>query len=312
MRIGRLSMVMVLLLACGCASDNSFLGYVKGLRGKTVKENVRNLTHEDPDVRRQAVVALGERRNPDVLKIVCAVLDGDKDAMVRASAAEALGKIGDPGAIPSLVKALSDEYYPVRWDALKALGELKAESALPDIERLARTDRQSDCRQAAVIALGKIGGKEVIGTLIDALGDKDESVGYFASQNLARLTGKNFGIQPTKWTQWWDDNRDKPLPPPAGATTPTSWWARWRGGSKAAPTATAPAPAKPEAKTEPAPAPPAPSKPEAKPAPPASGQKAPAPKSGNWFTNLFKKKEPAPPEAKNPETPPAPEGKEKK
>jgi hypothetical protein len=243
-----------------------------------------------------------------VLKIVCAVLETDKDPLVRAAAAEALGKIGDPRAIPPLIKALDDERYMVRWDAVKALGELKAGPAIPNLERVAKTDRQSDVRLAAVNVLGKIGGKEAIGPLIDVLSDKDENIAYFASQNLARLTGQSFGVQPTKWTQWWEENRDKPLPPPAGATTTTSWWSRWRSGSKTAPEA--PAPAKPETKTEPKPAAPAPAKPEAKPATPApaatTGQKPAPAKSGNWFTRLFQKKEPAQPEAKKDQALPAP------
>lgn len=312
MRLWCLPILLSLLLAAGCSEDNTFMRYAKGLRGATVKDNVRNLTNEDPEVRRKAVVALGERRNADVTNILCAVLETDKDPLVRAAAAEALGKIGNPSAIPTLVKALDDERYMVRWDAVKALGELKAGPAIPNLERVAKTDRQSDVRLAAVNALGKIGGKEAIGPLIDVLSDKDENIAYFASQNLARLTGQSFGVQPTKWTQWWEENRDKPLPPPPGATTTTSWWSRWRSGSKAAPEA--PAPVKPEVKTEPKPAAPAPAKPETKPAPsPASEQKAAPAKSGNWFTRLFKKKEAAPPEAKKEEpSQPAPATETKK
>ena len=301
MRIWCLPILVSLLLTAGCASDNSFLRYVKGLKGETVKENVRNLTNEDPEVRRKSVVALGERRTADVVKIICAVLESDKDPLVRAAAAEALGKIGHPSAIPPLIKALGDERYMVRWDAVKALGELKAEPAVPNLERVAKTDRQSDVRLAAVNSLGKIGGKEAIGPLIDVLSDKDENIAYFASQNLARLTGQNFGIQQGKWTQWWEENRDKPLPPPAGATTTTSWWARWRGGSTTTPAPAttapaAPAPAKPEAKPEAKPAAPAPA---------AGAEKKTPPSSGNWFTRLFKKKEPAPPEAKKDQPPPS-------
>ena len=290
-----LSIVISLLLAAGCASDNAFLQYVKGLRGATVRENVRNLTHEDPEVRRKAVVALGERRNSDVSKILCVVLETDRDPLVRAASAEALGKIGDPSAIPALIKALGDERYMVRWDAVKALGEMKAGLAIPNLDHVAKTDRQSDVRLAAVTSMGKIGGKEAIEPLIDVLSDKDENIAYFASQNLARLTGQSFGIQQAKWAKWWDENRDRPLPPPVGSTTPTSWWARWRGGSTAT-TATTPAPA-----TTPKPA---------TPPPPAAGQQKTPPSSGNWFSRLFKGKGSSQPEGKKEEPPqPAPENK---
>jgi hypothetical protein len=267
-----------LLLLAGCASNDPFLRMFKR---STVAQHVKDLKSDDPEVRRKSVVALGEsrERDPRIVKILCAVLEEDKEALVRAAAAEALGKVGDPSVIPSLVKALGDERYMVRWDAVKALGNLKAESAIPNIERMAKADRHSDVRQAAVNALGKIGGKEAIGPLIDIVGDKDESIAYSASQNLARLTGQSFGIHQNKWGKWWDENRDKPLPPPVGATSSGSWWARWRGTSTAKPAAppeTPPTAAAPP--TEP---------PQAKPA----EKKEPAPKE-SWFRRLFKRKSP--------------------
>ena len=166
----------------------------------------------------------------------------------------------------------------VRWDAVKALGALKAEVAIPNLERVAKTDHQSDVRLAAVNTLGKIGGKEAIGPLVDLVSDKDENISYFASQNLARLTGQSFGIQQDKWSQWWEANRDKPLPPPVGATTKPSWWARWRGTSATPP----PAAAAPAATAEPK-------------APETAPESKPAPKkksSRGWFGRLFHRSPP--------------------
>ncbi len=272
MRVCRPFILAALALLCGCASETSLTRMTKGLRGPDVKESVRNLTNPDPETRRKAVVFLGERRQDDVVKLLCAVLEEDKDPLVRAGAADALGKIAHPSAIPSLVKALGDDRYMVRWDSVKALGEMKASPAIPNLERIARGDRQLDVRLAAISALGRIGGKDAIGPLIGLLGDKDENVVLACAQHLARLTSQSFGANQEKWAQWWDENRNKPLPPPVGATTKTSWWAWWRGHSDeaAAPAAVAP------------------------PQPPAPPEQKPAKSSGGWFGNLFKRSTPPP------------------
>lgn len=58
---------------------------------------------------------------------------GGESEVVRRSAAEALGKIGDTRAVEPLIVALGDENGDVRWQAVQALrriGTTKAWAAL--------------------------------------------------------------------------------------------------------------------------------------------------------------------------------------
>ncbi|WP_448601007.1 NACHT domain-containing protein, partial [Thermoflexus hugenholtzii] len=48
----------------------------------------------------------------------------DQDEWVRRAAAEALGNIGDPHALPALLQALQDKNRGVRWAAAEALGNI--------------------------------------------------------------------------------------------------------------------------------------------------------------------------------------------
>jgi HEAT repeat protein len=51
--------------------------------------------------------------------------------MFAVQAAEALGKLGDPQAIPALIKALGDSDWDVRCAAAEALGKIGDPQAVP-------------------------------------------------------------------------------------------------------------------------------------------------------------------------------------
>jgi HEAT repeat protein len=77
---------------------------------------------------------------------------------------EALGDIGEPQAVPFLIELL-DWPYPDQWAerdfkevALRALGNLKAQEALNNIETELFHGKEESTRQAAANALGSIGG----------------------------------------------------------------------------------------------------------------------------------------------------------
>lgn len=99
----------------------------------------------------------------------------DPDAMVRRTAAEALGKIGDQGAVTDLLGVLSDESAVVREAAVKALGHI--DPLPPEAgERIVRLleDPIPEVRTAAVHTVGGLDYNERVRiTLIGLLGSRD-------------------------------------------------------------------------------------------------------------------------------------------
>ncbi len=79
------------------------------------------LKDTDPSIRRQAVVALGDRRDRGATdEIIRALKDPDDD--VRLDAVIALGKIGDARAVEPLIEKLkSYDYFYVRKKAAYTL-----------------------------------------------------------------------------------------------------------------------------------------------------------------------------------------------
>lgn len=75
----------------------------------------------DPYVRREAVVALGESKNPEAVEALADVLIRDRDYDVRIAAATALGEFKIPQAKEALVPALDARDPAMRFAAIESL-----------------------------------------------------------------------------------------------------------------------------------------------------------------------------------------------
>ena len=75
--------------------------------------------------RQMAAQKIGSLRNPEALPGLLAALATDKFWMVRCAIIQALDMIGDPGAIPTLQEAaICDNFQVVRSYAAKAVERL--------------------------------------------------------------------------------------------------------------------------------------------------------------------------------------------
>ncbi len=108
----------------------------------------------------------------------------DKRSEVRLAAFEAADRdtLGDDG-VARILKAVDDSDRAVAAEAVRALGRLKVEEARPLIDRLAES--QSELRVAAVEALGLLGGKDSMSTIMTAYASDDQGVRVAAIQALA-------------------------------------------------------------------------------------------------------------------------------
>jgi HEAT repeat protein len=110
----------------------------------------------------KALYLLGEIGDFSVTDIIVKVLVSridDKNESIRISAAQALGKIGDPSAIPALINGLEPRSY---WSGF---------------------DKTAEFCMKALVSIGE----PSIPYLIQALGARDNRIGYFAAQALSRI-----------------------------------------------------------------------------------------------------------------------------
>jgi HEAT repeat protein len=88
---------------------------------------VAELASPDSGTRWQAVQALGDTDDPEVVPHLVPMLD-DSDIFVRMAACRHLGDLGSVAAIPALIDTLEDEEASVREAALVSLRSLSGQS----------------------------------------------------------------------------------------------------------------------------------------------------------------------------------------
>jgi len=124
------------------------------------------------------VIALAEIRDRRVVPMFIRLLDHPADYL-RAIAAEALGRLGDPIAIPALFAASQRDDRMLADSASIGLGWLQHATALDRLIEMASGHMDGSYRVRAVEALGKLGGERAIECLW-YVRDNDADVGVSA------------------------------------------------------------------------------------------------------------------------------------
>jgi hypothetical protein len=109
---------------------------------------------DDPEKHPFTIFCLHERGSQAVGPLI-ETLCTDNDVDARYGAARVLGMIGDPQAIPALMRALADPEPAVRYWAVDALGNLRAQDAERAILKLKR-DPSPGVRERVELALQQI------------------------------------------------------------------------------------------------------------------------------------------------------------
>jgi HEAT repeat protein len=120
-------------------------------------------------VRSSAAEALGQIGSAAAVDPLVELLGSDPEPGVRSQTARALGEIGDRRATAALEKALGDKSPAVRVYVIEAFGAFKTSEIAPKICAMLAEDGNPSVREAAAVALGKLGGAEALPLLIKLL-----------------------------------------------------------------------------------------------------------------------------------------------
>ncbi len=184
-----------------------------------------------------AAEVLGWRREPLAVEPLCQLLERERRATVRRAAVVALGRIGDPEAIPAVLAALDvPELAEEAAVSLLLLGEWQGvdhhaqalAAQQPNLTRspgeivgryggpsylllLLRTaELEGPAGLGALQGLGYLGDPRAVPRLIDACGARDQTRAFVASGALEILTGHPESVDESllrnRWTEWWGKN----------------------------------------------------------------------------------------------------------
>jgi len=143
------------LIAHG-SSPAAWRDRIQQRRPSDVRGFLAMLSSENDRYRWIAADALGEMEADEAVDALIHLLHRDGSSQVRYTAARALGQIGDPRAVPHLLLAMDDPDTVVRNVAVEALGELRAQAAVPAIEAFMARHQYPSAQAYAEEALAKI------------------------------------------------------------------------------------------------------------------------------------------------------------
>lgn len=144
------------------------------------------LDDEQPELRMAAATGLGRVGDPSVTAALISRLE-DPDPRVRCRAAAACGRIGDPRAVEPLEKRLqNDQNTEVRRDAAEALGEIGNEGAMRVLID-GSEDPNESVRRVVADSFGEFGSVAPVETLVEFLEDDSEAIRRTAMFSLVEI-----------------------------------------------------------------------------------------------------------------------------
>jgi len=164
------------------------------LAEEALLETLRD-AEEDLEVRRRAVEAIAYSGEAGVRDIIEAAYY-DEDEKMQASALFAMGRSADAYWRKLLIKELDSPNPELRFEAARACGELEAQLAVAQLIRMSIDDPDREVQQAAVWALGRIGGRAAREALETLYESDDEVLSQAAADALDEidLLGESVGI----------------------------------------------------------------------------------------------------------------------
>lgn len=147
-------------------------GEVERERPRLIRQLSDMLQDDDNYIRRAAAEALGKIKDPAAVPALIAALK-DKDGGVLEAATEALGKIKDPRAVQALASVMQirlghDEYYPLLVaQTLVQIGVPAVPALIQTLKRLEKLDHRT--ARCAAWALGEIGDVRAVPALISMM-----------------------------------------------------------------------------------------------------------------------------------------------
>jgi HEAT repeat protein len=142
--------------------------------------------HEALDVRRRAVEAISFSGEEGIREIIHEAYHHPVEKM-RISAIFSMGRSADPDWGPIVITELGSPNPEIRFECARACGELELKEAVPSLIRLI-VDLDREVQQAAIYALGQIGGQEARRALELCCESDDEVIAATADEALDELT----------------------------------------------------------------------------------------------------------------------------
>ncbi len=156
------------------------------IQKRNVKGLIKALKRKEPEIREQAVVALGDMKDPMALEGLFRVLN-DENFSISIKAVEAIGKIGDRRAVEPLLTRLNNPACALKPFIINALGEIGSERAAEGLMAFLYSEKKdSPIREKVKQNISKTGA-DAVPVLVRFLAFKEWEIRNFAVETLVRI-----------------------------------------------------------------------------------------------------------------------------
>jgi len=203
--------VAALALVSGCSAGPDGFKF----RGTTAASFLKQINEEkDPNLRYAAYDSLGSPRVYDdeaqkakAAEVLVAKLQGRKEpTATRAVICRTLGNIRRPEAREAILAATNDDDALVRAEACRALGRVGRSEDATILARVMTIDVAGECRVAAIESLGELKSKDrrITEYLVTGMEHDDPAIRVASLGALRRITGKDLGVDAIAWKKYVD------------------------------------------------------------------------------------------------------------
>lgn len=158
-------------------------------QGLLVEEALLATIHqplEDDEVRRRAIEAISYSSEANIIDIIENAYYDDNEKM-QVSAIFAMGRNADARWRPRVLAELDNPIVEIRFEAVRACGELELKEAMPRLVSLVEEEPDPEVQQMAIWAMGRIGGPLARDVLEQYLDSDIEAVALAAEEALDEL-----------------------------------------------------------------------------------------------------------------------------
>ncbi|MCD1654760.1 HEAT repeat domain-containing protein [Treponema zuelzerae] len=152
------------------------LGKLKAEKYRVRFEEVAGNEDENAVIRSTAAVALGEIGNPESIPILESLFL-DKDPLLRSASVKALSGYSSEASTAIILEGFKDPYYKVRLDAIASAEKLKLNESVPYLLYRSKSDPVESVRYRSYEALGLIGDQEGYSWLAEQFANKKNAEG---------------------------------------------------------------------------------------------------------------------------------------
>ncbi len=201
----RRAAVLACLLCCGCAAWTPFtdpkrVAQDRELYGPTADQRITELAAEA-----KAAQAAGPAGQTEFTQRLVTEILGEHDARVRCRILTTAAEFDTPAAVAICKGAIQDPDEDVRMEACRVWAERGGPEALALLTARATTDAELDVRLQALRMLGELDDDRAIPVLAKALEDPDPAVQYRAVAALKEVSGRDLGDDVNRWREWAAD-----------------------------------------------------------------------------------------------------------